>query len=682
MGRMLWGWQIFNHKSGLALGAVICCIFLFNACISQPEIDEIEMSYSDDKLIGIYQLNDNWEFYWGKLLDPEEIDHTEINPYHVKLPDSWTTFSDLNGNTFPAHGDATFRYRLDLKKRTTNLGLFIPKIWCANKTWVNGNLVGERGSLGKENYKNLILEKLVLLEPSSKLDVVIQISNYSLFNSGIIEPIKIGDYNLLNQQKQTNGALNIFWIGCVFVIGLYHFLLYSSRKDFLSLLYFGIICLLIIVKLSVFGNHFIYEFLKNGILNFKWQSTLYYISTYMLAAVGLYYIKSLYPQETSLKITRIFGIIISLYCLFVLLTPVKLFSPTIFPFQAVILLCGAYIIYVLIRAFLSKRREANIQLVGIVIMIIASINDALDEFGIDITNQHEMVPIAFAALLIFQIIVIGKRFTHTYAELQDEVTERTKQISMQKEKIAEQNMMLKEKNETLAQLNSEKDNLMNVVAHDLKAPFNKIRGLLNIVQTLSEPNAEVQECLGMIEKVSDSGEKLIKNLLDINTIESDDQELEVKELNLGDILDQLSKAYQLQASNKEIKLASTIDDHEILTLETNENYLLRIMDNLISNALKFSKNKTTVVLKAGKYTENELFISIKDEGPGFTDEDKRLLFKKFQQLSAKPTGGESSTGLGLAIIKILVEKLNGKITLDSTPGEGSTFTLTLPGKTG
>jgi len=104
---------------------------------------------------------------------------------------------------------------------------------------------------------------------------------------------------------------------------------------------------------------------------------------------------------------------------------------------------------------------------------------------------------------------------------------------------------------------------------------------------------------------------------------------------------------------------------------------LQILDNLISNALKYSPPNTTVHLHTLPEKDHVL-VSVRDEGPGISEADQKKLFQKFTRLSARPTGGESSTGLGLAIVKRLAEAMSGSIQCYSTPGTGSNFTLRLP----
>jgi signal transduction histidine kinase len=106
-------------------------------------------------------------------------------------------------------------------------------------------------------------------------------------------------------------------------------------------------------------------------------------------------------------------------------------------------------------------------------------------------------------------------------------------------------------------------------------------------------------------------------------------------------------------------------------------YLGRIVDNLITNAIKFSNRNSTVEVAAGK-SNGHIWISVKDQGQGFSEKDKMDLFQKFKKLSSQPTGGETSNGLGLAIVKTLVDRLKGSIELISEKGKGSEFIVRLP----
>jgi signal transduction histidine kinase len=112
-------------------------------------------------------------------------------------------------------------------------------------------------------------------------------------------------------------------------------------------------------------------------------------------------------------------------------------------------------------------------------------------------------------------------------------------------------------------------------------------------------------------------------------------------------------------------------------IHTDKEILYEILQNLFSNAIKFSPRGKSITLKS--ITENDrLKYEITDEGPGFTDSDKQKMFTKFSRLSAKPTGDEHSTGLGLSIVKRLCELIGGDVVLESLENKGSKFVVSLP----
>ena len=178
----------------------------------------------------------------------------------------------------------------------------------------------------------------------------------------------------------------------------------------------------------------------------------------------------------------------------------------------------------------------------------------------------------------------------------------------------------------------------------------------------------------MTRDATRSGLDLIKDLLDVHMLQENTIPHRTV-FDLSEFILKKTKAFEPSAEAKGIHL-------QILRVENEEilqdiNYLGRIIDNLLSNAIKFSKLNSTVSVAAGK-DKDVLWFSVRDEGPGFSERDRNLLFQRFKKLSARPTGGESSNGLGLAIVKTLVDRLDGTIHLNTEAGKGSEFIVRLP----
>ncbi len=229
---------------------------------------------------------------------------------------------------------------------------------------------------------------------------------------------------------------------------------------------------------------------------------------------------------------------------------------------------------------------------------------------------------------------------------------------------------------TLLRMNEEKDNMLHAVAHDLQSPVVNIRGLSNILE--SDPNLDQEsgQILKMIARELDKSDHLVRNLLDLESIESGDLKIAVEPVSMTEMISLIGNKYSKLAKNKNISVETHITKED-LVITTDPGFIQRIMDNLISNAIKFSPKGTQVRIELRKKL-NEVIIRVIDQGPGLTSQDQSRLFGRFQRLSAQPTGGEPSAGLGLAITKALVDRLNGSIRVASEPGEGAAFSVHLP----
>lgn len=246
-------------------------------------------------------------------------------------------------------------------------------------------------------------------------------------------------------------------------------------------------------------------------------------------------------------------------------------------------------------------------------------------------------------------------------------------ISQQKK--IEQNLI--EANRNLIHLNEDKNHFLAIAAHDLKSPLNSILGLINLMNLgNSNLRPEQQEYLRYIQRSCSNMQTLITNLLDINKIEQGVNVLNPETIELGELLQAHISIFQERAMSKNITLLLE-DNAPGKTITTDVVSLQRIIENLLSNAIKFSPKDKTVMMRV-IHNHASVEIEVIDQGQGITPDEMPRLFKKYQRLSARPTGGEGSTGLGLSIVKELVNALKGKIRVESEVNKGSKFVVELP----
>ena len=242
--------------------------------------------------------------------------------------------------------------------------------------------------------------------------------------------------------------------------------------------------------------------------------------------------------------------------------------------------------------------------------------------------------------------------------------------------VSNQKSQIELKNDELQKLNIEKNNLIEIVAHDLKSPLNQIKGLISIIRLIPESiNDEAKENIDRIEGSAIRLTEMISKILNIEAIESKKINIKLERICVSEIIFEIEKKVKSEAEAKKIKLHSSIPRD--VWIEADKEYFIEVIENLLSNAIKFSPYNRKVYINLSK-TNGDVLCEVRDEGPGFSDSDKALLFKKYQKLSASPIGSENSPGLGLSIVKTFVEAMNGKIWCISEVDKGASFFIKFP----
>ncbi|OGI05785.1 MAG: hypothetical protein A2Y40_02870 [Candidatus Margulisbacteria bacterium GWF2_35_9] len=222
----------------------------------------------------------------------------------------------------------------------------------------------------------------------------------------------------------------------------------------------------------------------------------------------------------------------------------------------------------------------------------------------------------------------------------------------------------------------QKEEVFHQIIHDLKSPLASVLGLSEIFIRVLSPdlNENQKEVIRKIKKHTQFALELIEDLLEIQNLNVnfsvDKQLIPIKPLIENAVQGHLIKAAE---KNIEIKINTLTD----ISIPADERRLKQVMDNLISNALKFSHPETQIIIST-KIDKEYFHIMITDQGIGIPKEEISNLFQPFSQISSRPTGGEKSTGLGLSIVKKIIELHKGEITIESEEAKGSTFTIKLP----
>ncbi len=324
----------------------------------------------------------------------------------------------------------------------------------------------------------------------------------------------------------------------------------------------------------------------------------------------------------------------------------------------------AWLVGVPLWALLLARRRAamrwlliSLLAAGVVILAAATGRDLPRLY--DPRWETVISAMGYIGLIIFMFIV-GMLFE----SLREQARARTEEALAQ----------LKVSNDQLTSLNAEKNEFLGIAAHDLKNPLSTIIMAGELLKMRdSTPQMEM-----ITDTIIDAGKRmrdLIGNLLDVNAIEEGRFLTKLERCDLAKLTGKGVEQNLPNAKRKEIALE--FEPGGEFSIRADAGAATQILDNLISNAVKYSPQRTTVRIRA--YIERgHACVAVKDEGPGISVADRKKMFGKFARLSARPTGGESSNGLGLSIVKRLAEAMSGTVECESVPGQGATFIVRLP----
>ena len=237
-----------------------------------------------------------------------------------------------------------------------------------------------------------------------------------------------------------------------------------------------------------------------------------------------------------------------------------------------------------------------------------------------------------------------------------------------------------------AQLNARnlsrlKDEFLSFASHDLKKPLIVMRDIIETLQlNIGHKEldiADTQELLQLLHKSTANMQDVIENFLDAESLNRDDaHRLKLKKLQLNQLISEILASNQNYASTKKVALSGNLDQ-SLPEIEADQFYISQILENLIGNALKFSPPESRTCVTTHK-DKDFIYAEVQDTGPGLSETDMKNLFTRNAPLSNKPTGDESSSGIGLVLAKKLVEMHGGIIGARNNQDAGATFWFKLP----
>lgn len=258
----------------------------------------------------------------------------------------------------------------------------------------------------------------------------------------------------------------------------------------------------------------------------------------------------------------------------------------------------------------------------------------------------------------------------------DAVILRAQELSKQNNDLQENVHKLSKSKLELEELQKQKDELFAIIIHDIKNPASLIKSLVELLTSYDLTASEQQEIINDIAQTTIKIVNLSQEVSRIMALESSRLMINFEKANLNDVVNDVFTRNRIAAQNKSITFTSSLQ-HDLPDCLLDPNKVDEVVENLVSNAIKFTQNGGNVKIKT--YVDNESVVcEVSDNGLGLSQDDLKHTFERGARLSAKPTGGENSSGLGLWIVKKLIDAHNGRVWVKSSLGKGSTFAFSIP----
>jgi signal transduction histidine kinase len=227
--------------------------------------------------------------------------------------------------------------------------------------------------------------------------------------------------------------------------------------------------------------------------------------------------------------------------------------------------------------------------------------------------------------------------------------------------------------------NQSREMTFSRAVHDIRSPLSVIKNCLELQTQMKDADTQYDESRTrkLIDRSIKSLLSLVNDLAEINTLEMSAWKLQYEPIELRPFLEEICDKFRLLCKMKEINFTCEFAESLVQTVKCDVERITQTLDNLVNNAIKFSARHSSIHFYV-KCENEKLVFSITDSGQGIPQEEFSTLFKDFGRTSVRPTEGESTTGLGLSIVKRIVECHHGEVSVKSTNGKGSIFSFWIP----
>ena len=607
----------------------------------------IDLRNNDFDKENYFTLDGEWEFYPNEFIS--NTDNISSSPKYIKVPFAWNS-QPKSYVSYPKFSYGSYRLKILLgnKSEFPTLRLqFISsayRIFCNGKEYQNSGVPGSRLEISIPSIS--IEESTIFNNEEGVIDLVLHVSNFQLSNSGILRSIQIGSNTSITNLQTRDDAFHWLFTGMILIMGLYHLGIYFLRMKDLSPLYFGFYCIL-----SSIREFFIIERGFNRIfseIDFKYWVKCDNFFLFLSITFFAYYMKSLFPKDTSKIVIRIAALSHFIMAIFLIFSPLNQllyfeeFSKISIP------LLSLYYLYVLIQALINKRESSILFLFGFSIVYYCIINDLL--LSISFISSDRLLPYGITCLIFIQSYILSRRFNFA---LQHAET-----LSIQLEKMGKV-----------------KDEFMSNLSHEIRTPLSLIYAYSELLKDYSGPDEDSIKSYGM--DIHREANNLSENINDLMLVTDLETKFKIREeiIEVNEMILEAIKYLENMISEKNIQIEISISKE--LKIICDKSLLIKVFIIIIKNAIIYNFSKGKIKIYSDDYLDS-MVIYIEDNGPGISSDDLVKIFDKFYRVDSSITYNVSGVGVGLFIAKRIIDLHQAKIDAISVLGKGTSIILQFP----
>lgn len=614
-----------------------------------------------------------WRIWPDALIPPEEIG--DAGPGNmILLP------ADSLAPAAPVRiGGATFALDVLLPPGSERIAIMTPDVHGALKLWANGQLIAEMGTPGltAETERATPGVRIARLPAGNRVTLVAHYSNHVHYDGGLNRPFVIGTVEQVIRLHHITMGIGFLMSGGLLILALYHLVVWIVRPGEATILIFaGLSTVLALTQLTHANLHV--ELLGDidQAIGLKVEFAL--ISLSILFAIR--FVVRLFPEEAKPWIHQPASVVLILMLAFIVATPSLIATQTRPLLYVMIVVLFAILFWTLGTSLMHRRIGSGYLLAGAAFAMPLVVNDIL--------HASRVVDTAFmasAGLLVFALALaaaLGARLNAAFVAVESLSQRLARANDVLEAEVAARTTELARTNEALSEANDAKNRFLSIIAHDLRSPLHALHGFARMIAEEGNdlPREQLLEYNGFIHESASNLNRLLEGLLQWSRLQMDRLTPQPVEIDMGDIVQNCIKLLQPQAQEKQIRLVSTVG---ALPAQADKTMTETALRNLIANAIKFTRDGGLIAI-GGIALDDCVEVTVTDTGVGMDDKTVEGLFRIDNRSSLPGTRGERGSGMGLLLTKEIIDRQGGDIWVESRPGEGSTFhiTLPLPGRSG